>query len=89
MSDSTIMAAMDFTMNHEMKMPHLSPELQQEIERLRDELASRGTPAGTTGKGIDGAMYMATGGKIEKLTAFETGFLMGRMYEQNKGKVSG
>jgi hypothetical protein len=77
----------DFVQSHEMEMTNLSPELQRAIEAMRDGLVQRGTPIGKIAAGtepVDGAMMMQRDGKMVRLTAFECGFLFGRLYEKKK-----
>lgn len=83
--NAEIRAAIDFMSEHELEMPHLSPELQRCVNTLRADLVSGGTPVATgTGKAIKGAMYMEHEGKVVRMTAFEVGLIFGRMIEQDK-----
>jgi hypothetical protein len=67
--------------SHAMSMSHLSPELRAAIKKIRDEWVKDGTPAGTVmpRASWDGAILFEQDDALVSLSAFEVGFVMGRI----------
>jgi hypothetical protein len=82
-----IKTAVRFTQEHERRMHNLSPEIQAALKTMQAAMVAGGTivEGAKVGDPAPGTIWMEQDGKLVRLTIFEVGFILGRMYEQDKG----